>query len=105
MAEKPAALPALLLVLTITTGLIDAVSVLGMGRVFTANMTGNIVFLGFALAGATEFSISRHLAALAGFAAGAAAGGRIGMTMAHAPRRRWLLATALLEVGFLFAAA
>ena len=46
VAEKPAALPALLLALTITTGLIDAVSVLGLGRVFTANMTGNIVFLG-----------------------------------------------------------
>jgi len=39
-------LTALLLVLTITTGVIDAVSVLGLGRVFTANMTGNIVFMG-----------------------------------------------------------
>jgi uncharacterized membrane protein YoaK (UPF0700 family) len=40
-----------LVALTVTTGLIDAVSVLGLGRVFTANMTGNIVFLGFGLAG------------------------------------------------------
>src|SRR5438128_1590689 len=48
--EQPASLPLLLLLLTVTTGLIDAVSVLGLGRVFTANMTGNVVFLGFALA-------------------------------------------------------
>jgi uncharacterized membrane protein YoaK (UPF0700 family) len=40
-----------LVVLTVTTGLVDAVSVLGLGRVFTANMTGNIVFLGFTAAG------------------------------------------------------
>src|SRR2546430_7387323 len=40
-----------LLVLTFTTGLVDAVSYLGLGRVFTANMTGNIVFLGFGIAG------------------------------------------------------
>src|SRR2546427_13138882 len=77
MAEKPAALPALLLVLTITTGLIDAVSVLGLGRVFTANMTGNIVFLGFALTGVPGFSPSRSVAALASFLVRAVIGGRL----------------------------
>ena len=41
-----------LLLLTATTGLVDAVAFLGLGHVFTANMTGNIVFLGFAVAGA-----------------------------------------------------
>ena len=40
-----------LLVLTFTTGLIDAVSYLALGRVFTANMTGNVVLLGFGIAG------------------------------------------------------
>src|SRR5437667_1351814 len=40
-------LSALLMVLTIIAGVIDAISVLGLGRVFTANMTGNTVFLGF----------------------------------------------------------
>src|SRR5207245_4184470 len=64
-ALKPASLPVLLVVLTITTGLIDAVSVLGLGRVFTANMTGNIVLLGFALARVPAFSARRSLAALA----------------------------------------
>ena len=44
-------LPWVLGVLTVTTGLVDAVSVLGLGRVFTANMTGNVVFLGFAVVG------------------------------------------------------
>jgi uncharacterized membrane protein YoaK (UPF0700 family) len=41
----------LLRLLSLTTGLVDAVSVLGLGKVFTANMTGNVIFLGFALAG------------------------------------------------------
>ena len=40
-----------LLVLTFTTGLVDAVSYLALGRVFTANMTGNVVLLGFGIAG------------------------------------------------------
>ena len=68
-------LPALLLVLTAMTGLIDAVSILGLGRVFVANMTGNVVFIGFALAGAPGFSLSASIAALLGFLAGALAGG------------------------------
>jgi hypothetical protein len=40
-----------LLALTFTTGLVDAVSYLALGRVFTANMTGNVVLLGFGIAG------------------------------------------------------
>ncbi|MEZ4588491.1 MAG: YoaK family protein [Gemmatimonadales bacterium] len=64
-----------LLVLTAATGLVDAVSVLGLGRVFTANMTGNVVFLGFALAGTPGYSAARSLVALAAFLAGAALGG------------------------------
>src|SRR6185437_9862141 len=70
-------LPALMLVLTAATGLIDAVSILGLGRVFVANMTGNVVFLGFALAGAPGFALAPSLAALVGFLAGALAGGRL----------------------------
>ncbi len=70
-------LPALLLVLTAATGLIDAVSILGLGRVFVANMTGNVVFLGFALAGAPGFALAPSLAALVGFLVGALAAGRL----------------------------
>ncbi|MDX6229057.1 MAG: hypothetical protein QOI76_2447 [Frankiales bacterium] len=70
-------LPALLLVLTFLTGVVDAVSILALGRVFVANMTGNVVFVGFALAGAAGFSLAASLSALAGFVVGALAGGRL----------------------------
>jgi uncharacterized membrane protein YoaK (UPF0700 family) len=68
-------LPVLLLVLTTMTGLVDAVSILGLGRVFVANMTGNVVFIGFALAAAPGFSLSASVAALVGFLVGAFFGG------------------------------
>ena len=45
-----------MLVLTILTGVVDAASYLKLGHVFVANMTGNVVFLGFALAGAHGLS-------------------------------------------------
>jgi uncharacterized membrane protein YoaK (UPF0700 family) len=68
-------LPVLMLVLTVLTGVVDAVSILSLGRVFVANMTGNVVFVGFALAGASGFSLSASLSALGGFLVGAAVGG------------------------------
>jgi uncharacterized membrane protein YoaK (UPF0700 family) len=70
-------LPVLLLVLTAVTGVIDAVSLLALGRVFVANMTGNVVFLGMALANAPGFSLAASLAALAGFLLGAFVGGAV----------------------------
>jgi uncharacterized membrane protein YoaK (UPF0700 family) len=70
-------LPEMLLALTLVTGLVDAVSILTLGRVFVANMTGNVVFAGFALAGAPGFSLAASLFALAGFLIGAALGGRL----------------------------
>ena len=66
-----------LLGMTVVTGLIDAVSFLSLGHVFTANMTGNVVLLGFAVAGVPEVSIARSLSALLAFLVGAAIGGRI----------------------------
>src|SRR2546421_3789189 len=102
--ERPASLPQLLLVLTVTTGLIDAVSVLGLGRVFTANMTGNVVFLGFALARVPGFSLVRSLAALAAFLAGAVIGGRLAIRL-EGSRGRWLATVAVVESSLLFAAA
>ncbi|MBE7160718.1 MAG: DUF1275 domain-containing protein [Williamsia herbipolensis] len=69
-------LPAILLALTVTTGVVDAVSILGLGRVFVANMTGNVVFIGFALAGAPGFSLWGSVVALAAFLGGAMLGGR-----------------------------
>src|SRR6267143_1311565 len=85
-------LPVLLLVLTGVTGLVDAVSYLKLGHVFVANMTGNVVFLGFAVADADDFAIPASLVAIAAFLAGALAGGRIGSSAGH--RRVRLLAIA-----------
>jgi uncharacterized membrane protein YoaK (UPF0700 family) len=85
-------LPPLLLVLTFVTGVVDAVSYLSLGHVFVANMTGNVVFIGFALAGAAGFSLGPSLVALAAFAAGSALGGRLAAGLAQ--RRERLLATA-----------
>ena len=60
-------LPPLLLGLTLVTGLVDAFSYLVLGHVFVANMTGNVVFLGFALVGAPGFSIGASAVALVGY--------------------------------------
>ena len=76
-------LPGLLLVLTVVTGVVDAISILALGRVFVANMTGNVVFAGFAIVGAPGFSLSASLFALAGFLAGAATGGAIITRVGH----------------------
>jgi uncharacterized membrane protein YoaK (UPF0700 family) len=75
-------LPPLLLLLSATTGLVDAVSVLGLGKVFTANMTGNIVFLGFAAAGTPGFAARPYLVALLAFLAGALVAGGTGSAWA-----------------------
>jgi uncharacterized membrane protein YoaK (UPF0700 family) len=70
-------LPPLLISMTLVTGLVDAVSYLTLGHVFVANMTGNVVFLGFAVAGAHGFSIAASLVALVCFGVGSVIGGRI----------------------------
>jgi len=66
-----------LLTLTVVTGLVDAFSYLTLDHVFVANMTGNVVFLGFALAGARGFSVAASSLALGSFAAGSLLGGRL----------------------------
>ncbi|KUO14199.1 YoaK family protein [Streptomyces sp. DSM 15324] len=76
-----------LLVLTAVSGLIDAISYLGLGHVFTANMTGNVVVLGFAAAGAPGFSAGHSAASLALFLAGAATGGRVARRVGDGSRR------------------
>jgi uncharacterized membrane protein YoaK (UPF0700 family) len=68
----------MMVALTLLTGVVDAVSYLKLGHVFVANMTGNVVFLGFALAGAGGLSIAASLLALGSFLLGAFAGGWLG---------------------------
>ena len=89
-------LPPLLLALTLVTGLVDAFSFLVLGNVFVANMTGNVVFLAFALAGASGFSIPASLVALGAFCLGALTGGRLA-THVGAPRSRLLAVASAIE--------
>jgi hypothetical protein len=77
-AKEHGPLPLFLLVLTFITGLVDALSYLKLGHVFVANMTGNVVFLGFAVANAQDFSIPASVVAIGAFLVGALAGGRLG---------------------------
>jgi uncharacterized membrane protein YoaK (UPF0700 family) len=93
-----------LLVLTLTTGLVDAVSYLGLGRVFTANMTGNVVLLGFGIAGSGGLPVVAPVVSLASFLVGAAGGGMLAKRMGE--RQPQHLARALgLEVALIGAAA
>lgn len=66
----------LLVALTFVTGSVDAVSYLGLDRVFTANMTGNVALLGFAASGAHGLPLLRAAGALVAFVAGAVVAGR-----------------------------
>ena len=66
-----------LLLLTASTGCIDAVSYLALDRVFTGNMTGNVLFIGFSLVGAGKTPLLNNIIALLGFALGSIVGGRI----------------------------
>jgi uncharacterized membrane protein YoaK (UPF0700 family) len=83
--------------LTVVSGFVDAVSFLGLGHVFTANMTGNVVLLGFAAAGAPGFSMGASLCALAAFVVGAVAGGRLARRVQ--PLRNLLLVAMVIEVA------
>src|SRR5579863_316794 len=97
-------LPAALLGMTAVTGLIDAVSFLALGHVFTANMTGNVVFVAFAVAGVPGLSLARSLKALAAFFVGATAGGRLVARASADAQVRAALVVFALEAALLGAA-
>jgi uncharacterized membrane protein YoaK (UPF0700 family) len=97
--------PYTLLGMTAVTGLVDAVSFLSLGRVFTANMTGNVVILAFATARVPGLSIARSLTALLSFLVGAIFGGRIMARAGADSQIRFAVQAFLLEVAFLFAAS
>lgn len=93
-----------LLALTFTTGLVDGVSYLGLGHVFTANMTGNVVLLGFGLAGGTGLPVLAPIVSLLAFLLGAAAGGALAARLSD--RHPLHIGVALaIEVGLLTVAA
>lgn len=93
----------ILLATTVATGIVDAASYLALGHVFTANMTGNVVLLGFALAGAPGLSISRSAVALLAFLSGAVLGGRV--TFDEPSWHRWAGRAFILEAMLLGIAA
>ncbi len=101
-------LPPLLVTMTLVTGLVDSFSYLVLGHVFVANMTGNIVILGFALVGAPGFSIAASVVAIASFMVGSTVGGRIASRVGGHRGKHLLTATlfqvALLTAGVVLAA-
>ena len=101
---KHGPLPPLLVAMTLVTGLVDAFSYLTLGHVFVANMTGNVVFLAFALAGASGFSILASLVALGSFILGSLAGGILGSRLGQ-HRGHPLSLAAVLQTLLLCAAA
>jgi len=96
-------LPTLLLGLTAVTGIVDAISILSLGRVFVANMTGNIVFVGLAIAHTPGFSLISSLFALAGFLIGALVGGKL-INKYSKDRAKLFAASCLSEFVFIVAA-
>lgn len=95
--NTPSPLVRLLLVLSATTGMVDAASILGMEKVFTANMTGNVVFAAFAAVGAAGFYAPYYIVALGAFMAGALIAGRIWRMSGKGRLSRWLVIAAMAE--------
>jgi uncharacterized membrane protein YoaK (UPF0700 family) len=86
-----------LLLLTFSTGLVDAISVLVLGHVFVANMTGNVIFLGFWFAPRTVVDMTAALVAFVSFVTGAILGGRLSRHL-DGDVRRWFTVALGIEV-------
>lgn len=85
-----------LLMLTFGTGIIDAISVLVLGHVFVANMTGNVIFLGFWFARQNVVDMTAAVVAFACFLLGAVIGGRFTRHLEH-DTRRWVTVALAVE--------
>jgi uncharacterized membrane protein YoaK (UPF0700 family) len=86
-----------LLLLTFATGLVDAVSVLVLGHVFVANMTGNVIFLGFWFVPHSGVDMMAAVVAFVCFVVGTVLGGRLARHLDH-DVRRWLVVALGMEV-------
>lgn len=93
---------AALLLLTFATGLVDAVSVLCLGHVFVANMTGNVIFLGFWFVPHSGVDLTAAVVAFGSFVGGAVVGGRFARHLGH-DERRWLTVALGAEILMLVA--
>jgi uncharacterized membrane protein YoaK (UPF0700 family) len=101
--RPPQPLVVSLAALTVVSGIVDAVSFLALGHVFTANMTGNVALIGFGIAGAPAFSVAASACALGLFLVGAVVGGRISLRLPS--ERSLLVAVIAIELALTIAAA
>lgn len=85
-----------MMALTFVTGVTDAVGYLGLDRIFTGNMTGNIVILGMAAAGGEGLHILGPALALVAFTLGAAVAGAV---LRRQPSGWNVRVTLLLSIG------
>lgn len=100
-----AVLPSVLLGMTAVTGIVDAVSLLALGHVFTANMTGNLILLALASTGVPETSLPCSLGSLSAFLVGAALGGRMMGAPSADTQLRAATSAFRVEIAFLGGAA
>ncbi|MFI1202920.1 DUF1275 domain-containing protein [Streptomyces sp. BHT-5-2] len=99
-----AALTVVMVCLTVVTGVLDAASFLTLGHVFTANQTGNLLFLGFGLAGQGGLPVAAPVVSLGAFLAGVVAGARLESALG-VRRRPWFPVGLLVEAALLAGAA
>jgi uncharacterized membrane protein YoaK (UPF0700 family) len=97
--DKNGPLLPMLLGLTVVSGVVDAYSFLQMGHIFVANVTGDVLFVAFGIAGAKGFSALAALITLIVFFVGAFLGGRI-FTYFGAHRGHLLAIVAAIEATF-----
>ncbi|MGW7489220.1 YoaK family protein [Streptomyces sp. NPDC054786] len=98
------ALTVIMVGLTVATGVLDAVSFLALGQVFTATQTGNLLFLGFGIAGQGGLPVLATVVSLGAFVLGAALGARMESGLA-ARQRQWFPVALATEATLLVAAA
>src|ERR1700744_3306487 len=99
---SPRSTVAALLLLTFATGLADAISILVLGHVFVANMTGNVIFLGFWLAPRTSIDLTAVVVGLATFVCTTIVSGRLSRHFGERARP-WITTVLVTEMVLLLA--
>ncbi len=100
----PPHMPALMVVLTGVTGMVEAASLLALGPAFTAMQTGNVLFLAFGAAGAGRLETLAPGVSLAAFVAGVVGGSHL-ESVSEIRGRRWFVIGLLAEAGLILIAA
>ncbi|MFE7776753.1 YoaK family protein [Streptomyces sp. NPDC057445] len=103
-AKREPSVTWVMVALTMATGMVEAVSFLTLGPVFTAVQTGNMLLMSFAVAGVGGLSLVPCLASLVGFTAGAVLSSRF-ESYGQVRGRRWLRDALVVEAVVLAVAA